>query len=426
MRPHAKSRLSALFLTLAVLLTACGTDAPAELSTQARQERGPRPERLGLSSERLGRIAPVMQQDIDAGLVPGYLTLIARHGQRAHLEAQGWADIENRIPVEQDSLFRMYSMTKPITATATMILLEEGRLLLSDPVSKYIPAFSNMVVRNPDGTTVPASRQITIRDVLTNTAGVPTYGIGLTDPGIDTEMPMSQLVARLAELPLNFQPGTAYEYGFGIAVAGVIVEIVSGRTLEEFFQERIFGPLGMGDTSFFVPAEKASRLVTQYVSSGQGAAARLVRSNVYSSDKVNGSKVQFGGDGWGGGVVSSAHDYARFAHMLLNGGELDGVRIISRQSVERITASHTGSLPLAGVTPGHGWGLGLSVLQDVTLTPGIGSVGRFGWSGAAFTYFFVDPKEDLVVIRLSQLLGSAAVSRSRPEVLDSLVYGALR
>jgi CubicO group peptidase (beta-lactamase class C family) len=422
MKTKILSGLLALILAFGIIGAGCAEQV--SLSTAE-------PEAVGLSSERLERIAPVMQENIDEQLIPCSVTLVARHGKIVYFEAQGWMDVAGKIPVKKDSLFRMYSMTKPITTVAVLILYEEGRLQLDDPISKYIPAFKNQVVKTADNQTVPANREITIRDVLTMTSGVPGYGVGMSTPGIDASTPMKDIVNKLAEFPLNFQPGTAWEYGFGPAIAGVVVEVISGKTLDEFFKERIFEPLGMKDTSFYVPEDKASRLVNEYVLMPVEGVWKLMLAPPlpYSSDKIEGPKVQFGGDGWGGGVVSTAEDYARFAQMLLNGGELDGVRIISRKSVELMSTNHTGDLPLVAgttVTPGYGWGLCVSVLEDITGLPGIGSVGQFGWGGAAFTWFFVDPEEDLIAIRLSQVLNAGNVDVTKiNDIFNALVYQAL-
>lgn len=318
-------------------------------------------------------------------------------------------------------------MTKPITTVAILMLYEEGRLQLDDPVSLYIPTFKNQVV-TAGGETVPAEREITIRDILTHTSGtIGLYpGMALI-PDLNETSPISEIVDNIAELPLSFQPGTSWEYGFGHEIAGVVVEVISGKTLDEFFRERIFEPLGMKDSSFYLPEDKASRLVPIYTRTPEGDAwkLQLLGPAFYASDKVNGPKVQFGGGGWGGGVLSTTQDYARFAQMLLNGGELDGVRILGRKTVELMSTIHTEDyLTLYGT--GWGFGFGVAILEDITGIPNVGSVGRFGWSGAASTYYFVDPEEDLIAILLTQVMEGPGPAGFNPyHTFDTLVYQAL-
>lgn len=386
----------------------------------------------GVDPERLARLGAYFDGVITRNLLPGNLNLVAHDGVIVDVDvAGGWLDAAKTVPIQRDSLFRMYSMTKPITSVAVLMLMEEGRLLLTDPVARYIPAFADVKVQAEGGELVAPARPITIRDLLTHTSG--TLGLAelIANPGLvqlDAVTPMSELVDRIAALPLRFQPGTRFDYGFGQDIAGVVVENISGQTLDAFLRSRIFEPLGMGDTSFYVPAEKAGRLVPEFGPLPQGSSWTWtpLPPAPFSSDKVGQPQVQFGGGGWGGGVVSTIDDYFRFAQMLANEGELDGARILSRKSVELMTTSHTGDLPtLAG--PGYGFGLGVSVRTDLTSRPVVGSVGRFGWSGAGFTYFFVDPTERLVAIRFANVLGIEAlpgVGDINP-TFDTLVYQAL-
>lgn len=406
-------------LMVVLLLSACGIPE-AVLSIG-------NPEDVGFSSERLARIAPIMQEYIDQQLVPCTIILVARHGKIVHFEAQGWKDVDARVPVKKDDIFRMFSMTKPITSVAVLILYEEGRLQLDDPVSLYIPTFKNQVV-TADDETVPAEREITIRDILTHTSGTIGLGPGMTlIPDLNETSPISEIVDNIAKLPLSFQPGTSWEYGFGHEIAGVVVEVVSGKTLDEFFRERIFEPLGMKDSSFYLPEDKISRLIPIYTRMKEGDAwkLQLLGPAFFSSDKVNGPKVQFGGGGWGGGVLSTIQDYARFAQMLLNGGELDGVRILGRKTVQLMSTIHSGDFPIS-YGPGWGFGYGLGILEDITGIPNVGSVERFGWGGAASTYFFVDPEEDMIAILFTQVMGATKPLRFKPNhTFDTLVYSAL-
>jgi len=393
------------------------------------------PEEAGFSRERLHRINHVMQNYIDRGDIPGNVTLVMRKGKIVHYEALGLMDISSKKPMTRDAIFRMYSMTKPITAVAVLMLYEEGRLMLDDQVSKYIPAFANPVVivsQPPRGKarywppgriyTEPASREITVRDLLTHTAGLasprltPIAFVGdlsgaikgsLFFPHEDgTASPRTSIretVEKLARIPLSFHPGTCWQYGHEYDVLGVLVEIVSGKSLEEFFQERILAPLNMKETSFLLPKEKVNRLVTAYT--WDESWHLRVYDHPRDSIKVVGPKDVFSGLGDYGGIVSTASDYLRFAQMLLNRGELDGVRLLSPKTVDLMTSNNTGDLFI--YIRGYGWGYGFSlgVRTDLTESMSIGSPGTYGWGGAACTQFFIDPKEDLIALALSQVFG---------------------
>lgn len=393
------------------------------------------PEGAGFSRERLHRINHVMQNYIDRGDIPGSVTLVMRKGKVVHYEALGLMDISSKKPMTRDAIFRMYSMTKPITAVAVLMLYEEGRLMLDDQVSKYIPAFANPVVivsQPPRGKarywppgriyTEPASREITVRDLLTHTAGLasprltPIAFVGdlsgaikgsLFFPHEDgTASPRTSIretVEKLARIPLSFHPGTCWQYGHEYDVLGVLVEIISGKPLEEFFQERILAPLDMKETSFLLPKEKVNRLVTAYT--WDESWHLRVYDHPRDSIKVVGPKDVFSGLGDYGGIVSTASDYLRFAQMLLNRGELDGVRLLSPKTVDLMTSNNTGDLFI--YIRGYGWGYGFSlgVRTDLTESMSIGSPGTYGWGGAACTQFFIDPKEDLIALALSQVFG---------------------
>lgn len=393
------------------------------------------PEGAGFSRERLHRINHVMQNYIDRGDIPGSVTLVMRKGKVVHYEALGLMDISSKKPMTRDAIFRMYSMTKPITAVAVLMLYEEGRLMLDDQVSKYIPAFANPVVivsQPPRGKarywppgriyTEPASREITVRDLLTHTAGLasprltPIAFVGdlsgaikgsLFFPHEDgTASPRTSIretVEKLARIPLSFHPGTCWQYGHEYDVLGVLVEIISGKPLEEFFQERILVPLNMKETSFLLPKEKVNRLVTAYT--WDESWHLRVYDHPRDSIKVVGPKDVFSGLGDYGGIVSTASDYLRFAQMLLNRGELDGVRLLSPKTVDLMTSNNTGDLFI--YIRGYGWGYGFSlgVRTDLTESMSIGSPGTYGWGGAACTQFFIDPKEDLIALALSQVFG---------------------
>ena len=383
------------------------------------------PESVGMSGERLARIRPAMQAMVDAKELPGVETLIARRGVVVHHERVG--------VTTENALFRMASMTKPVTSVAIMTLLEDGKLLTSDPVSRFIPAFKEMRVLAPaesgssgdDVGTVPARRQITIDDLLTHTSGL-VYGFmdrgpvgemykksGVCDAFCAPPITLAANIDLLARQPLKFQPGAAYEYSLSIDVLGRVVEVASGMSLDEFFRRRIFEPLGMHDTYFSVPSDKVARLAPLY-SMDKGSLVRAAEQGNFEH------VTYFSG---GAGLVSTARDYVRFAQMLLNGGELDGVRLLSRKTVELMTASHTIDISPSAVSSGYGFGYGFSVRESLGLSSRIGSEGMYTWSGIFGTYFWVDPKEQLVAVLMLQLLPRPD-ERAR-EVFTALTYAAI-
>ncbi len=405
------------------------------------------PEEVGVSSERLARIRPCLDRFITNEMAPNLVTLVARHGKIIHFEAQGYMDFASKRPVTPDTIYRLWSNTKPITGVATMICVEEGLLSLDDPVSKYIPAFKNQRVRVPAGQgpmmmtpTVPVNRDITIRDCLRNTTGLPTarkvplaYMTEFKDviskaglvanPGAAGSI--RERLEALAQLPLESQPGTQFEYQVGYPIAGVILETVTGQTLEEFYQKSIFQPLGMKESSFYLEKDKLDRFPTLYRPVQENGKWKLVVSEEPAkSEKVIGPRTYFEAGGGGGGVLSTASDYARFAQMLLNKGELEGVRVISRKSIELMTNSHTGEIEVMG-RPGFGFGIGVGVYKGGGI-PINRSVGTFAWSGAAGTTFFVDPREDLFAICFSQVFTHQFMpGNTYQEEFERLVYESL-
>ncbi len=393
------------------------------------------PEEVGMSSERLSRIRPAMQKFIDSEIDPNFNTMIIRHGKIVYYEAQGFMDIESKKPVQKDTMYRLWSNTKPITGVATMICLEEGLLTLDDPISKYIPVFKNPVVRVLDpprtqersrpnlmGMTpvVPANREVTIRDCLRNTTGFATaanapvqYLTQFHDifpnkewfTGPNTTLSIKEVVEAQARLPLESQPGTRFEYQVGFPVVSQILEMVTGKTLGEFYKERIFEPLGMKDSAFYLPKKKLDRFPTCYRPAPSKDGWKLVVSELpEKSERVLGPQAYYEGGGGGGGVLSTTADYARFAQMLLNGGELEGGRIIGRKTVELMSSSHTAEdlyIPLTG--PGFGFGMGVGVYKGCT-PPLMRSIGTYGWSGAAGTTCIIDPREDLIWLCFTQVM----------------------
>jgi CubicO group peptidase (beta-lactamase class C family) len=380
------------------------------------------PEEVGLSSERLERITSAIQRSVEGGRLAGAVALVARHGKIVYFKAIGMADWNAKKPMRTDSISRICSMSKPITSVAVMTLYEEGRFLLSDPISEYIPEFKHMKVldppypqdrTSPPGGLVDAKQPITIRHLLTHTSGL-TYqwnarlGKKYIDAGIGSgllqqEGTIGDAVKKLATMPLLFQPGDVWEYSLGDDVLGYLVEKVSGIPLDKFLEQRIFTPLGMRDTSFFLPAEKTSRLATAYsYYPGKGLQPILDNQVVkegefsYSADyPYRGPRTYFSG---GGGLCSTTGDYYRFCQMMLNGGQLDGARVLSRKSVELISQNH-----VQGKLDEFGYGLGFGVTSEPRFLTELGSIGAYYWGGFYYTSFVIDPQEDLIVIFMGQL-----------------------
>lgn len=375
------------------------------------------PEAVGLSTERLSRIDKVMEAHVAQQKIAGGVTLLARHGKIAHLGVYGMQDVEASKPMTADTIFRIASMTKPITSVAVMMLYEEGHFQLYEPVSKFIPAFKEMFVLPPEDAEdsaqpVPATRQITIWNLLTHTDGLtyhwnerlgPKYAAAdITHGLLQDESTLAEKMKILATIPLLHQPGAEYEYGLSIDLLGYLVEVVSGMSLDQFFSERIFKPLGMVDTHFFIPEAKRDRIATVYERTKDGPIMRKSQeptvqgSLTYSTDyPYNGPQTYYSG---GGGLVSTVSDYARFSQMMLNDGELDGVRLLSRKTVELMTSNR-----LAKMDIDFGFGLGFGVVRDESDLNEIGSVGTFSWGGFFYTNFFIDPQEQMIGIFMCQL-----------------------
>lgn len=378
------------------------------------------PEKVSLSSERLSRIDKVMEDYVAGNRVAGIVTLVARHGKVAYLKSFGMADIEADKPMTTDAIFRIASMSKPVTCTAIMMLHEEGHFLLDDPVSKYIPEFKNPRVLADDllaklklRKTVPANREITVRHLLTHTSGIgysvfnsrlrPIYReAGVPDGAVNINSTIGEKVKILAGLPLTHHPGEDQTYGLSIDVLGYLVEVISRMTLDEFFKERIFEPLRMKDTYFFLPEEKVSRLAALYEPVEDGGLKAYPDSVVErrhilfsASFPYEGPKTYFSG---GVGLCSTISDYVRFLQMLLNGGELEGIRLLSRKSVELMTINQIGEL----ASPGWGDGFGFNAVTDLGRSGAIGSEGKYGMGGIFNTNCWVDPTEELITIIMTQ------------------------
>lgn len=369
-----------------------------------------KPERVGMSSERLERIAPVMQQYIDDELVAGTVTIIARKGRVVHFEAQGNMDAENQIPMRKDAIFRIASMTKPITSLALMMLWEEGKFQLRDPVSKFLPEFADQMVSTTSdasgetGELVPVNRPANVRDMLTHTAGMANNYIGNVaayreQARVRPDDTLESLIKRLAAMPLNYQPGEAWQYSAATDVVGRLVEVMSGMPLDQYLQAKVFEPLGMKDTHFFLDDTKEGRLTAQYK---PGEDNKIVLQDPGSEESrwIKGPKKVFRG---AGGLVSTAHDYVRFQQMVLNGGELDGVRLLAPATVSLMLDNHTGDLPLWLAGPGMGFGLGYGVVVDRGAAASPLSEGSGYWGGAYCTISWIDPEQEIVGILMTQV-----------------------
>jgi CubicO group peptidase (beta-lactamase class C family) len=385
-------------------------------------------EDVGMSSQRIGRLAGAMAQLVDDRRLAGVTTAIARHGKLAYLGTFGRRDIEAAAPMTPDAIFRIYSMSKPITGVALMSLYEEGKFRLSDPVAKYIPEFANLqVAAGPSTARLEKPRHaITIRELMTHTAGL-TYGL-FSESRVDTmyvekqvlayDGTLKDMIARLAGIPLRHQPGSMWHYSVAVDVQGYLIEVLSGQTLDVFLQQRIFGPLGMVDTAFYVPQQKAHRLAQLYAYGEDGSLlppakfggrVRLGNQPLTADDVTARYLAPPTFLSGGGGLVSTTADYLRFAQMLLNGGELDGIRILSPLTVDLMRRNQ---LPreVKEISPGVGFGLDVAVIDDPIAADGI-SPGEYFWNGAAGTWFWIDPVEDLVFVGMIQQFGA-----DRPDV----------
>jgi CubicO group peptidase (beta-lactamase class C family) len=369
-------------------------------------------EEVGFSAERLERINFKMQRYIDEGKVAGIVTLVARRGHVAHFGKFGFQDLQIEKPMGLDTIFRIYSMTKPITSVAAMILYEQGLFHMNDPISKFIPDFKNVKVLARDGRLEDPKRDITIHDLMTHTAGL-SYAVEVDslvdrayleaeiwDPKIDNR----EFVRRIASLPLRFHPGQSWYYSVATDVIGHLVEILADKPLPEFFEERIFQPIAMVDTSFSIQPEKVDRFATLYGLTEEGPLEIIEKAVGGEYFDV---KVFYGGSG----LVSTAEDYLRFSQLILNKGTLDGVRLLGRKTVEWMTMNHLPQgllkiIPAQDLMPGFGFGIGFSIVVDLPQSAMLGSVGSHGWGGWASTHFWIDPTEEIIGILMLQYIPS--------------------
>ena len=390
-----------------------------------------------ISSDRLGRLRAELQRYVDEGRLAGAVVRIQQDGKLVFSEAVGWRDKEARDPMREDTIFRIASQTKALTSVAVMMLMEEGKLLLDDPVGKHLPEWkkTTVAVAKPGGgyDVVPAKRPITIRDLLTHTAGI-SYGWGPAektwrDAGLfdwyfaDRSEPVSSFVARMAGLPMAAQPGEKFVYGYNTDILGVVVEKLSGKSLQAFLDERLIKPLGMKDTSFYLPREKAGRLAVVY-DGEQGKLRRAAEANAWKTGGhfgqghyLDGPRLAYSG---GAGLLSTAADYSRFLEMIRRGGEIDGRRYLSRKSVELMVSNHLRAIEY---NPGMGFGLGFSIRMDLGAAGEPGSEGEFGWGGAYHSEYWVDPEEGLTVAYMTQLLPAGDIDDHGK--LRALIYQAI-
>ncbi len=398
-----------------------------------------KPEDVGLSSARLELIQPWIQTYLDAGKLPGATIFVARHGKVAYCKTFGLRDVEANQPMQTDTILRFYSMTKPITAVAVLMLYEEGCFQLDDPVTEFIPGIKDLRVyvsgEGDDMATEPLCQPMTLHHLLTHTSGL-TYGFGEEGPipelyqrhhtdFDDQDGPLEAVVERLAQIPLQFQPGKRWNYGVSFDVLGRVVEVVSGQPLDCFFQERIFKPLNMVDTGFAVPQDQLHRFAALYERTEEKSLSLL---EAPGDSTLIDTVETFSG---GGGLVSTLGDYFRFAEMMRRKGELDGVRLLGRKTVEYMTCNHLpGDLADMGQPvftetsyEGIGFGLGVSVMLNPAKAKVMGSPGEYAWGGYASTAFWIDPQEDMTVIFLTQLIPSSAYQIRRQ--LRVLTYQAL-
>jgi len=374
------------------------------------------PENVGMSGDRLARIDSIFQHHVKENKIPGAVTLVMRRGRVVHFRAYGYANVQTRRRLQKNNLFRIASMTKPITTTALMILYEEGKFLLNDNLSKYLPEFENPKVLIVEGRTeyaVPAKSEIKIRHIMNHTAGFSYqsddpvgrmyYKAGVTDGLSRDPLTIEETVERMATLPLRFHPGERFHYSMAVDVQGRLIEVLSGMPLDQFFKERLFEPLGMNDTHFFLPDDKVARLVEVHeildgVVRGIAPTDYGEPPSIHSTDyPYNGPQVHFAG---GSGLSSTAEDYAKFCQMLLNSGRLNGARILSRKTVEMMTTNSIGDLYIDSRE--NKFGLGFR-LRTILGNDELGDVGEYSWGGYWHTHFIINPIEEMIIIHMSNL-----------------------
>jgi CubicO group peptidase (beta-lactamase class C family) len=417
----------ARFITL--IAAACLT-APAFAANSAGNAlSSAKPESVDISSQRLSELTKGMQGFIDQGLLSGVVTMVSRHGKVVEFDALGKRDVASNSPMQKDSIFRIYSMSKPITGVAMMMLFEEGKWQLNDPISKYIPEFKDLKVwsREPNGNAVMKApgHAPTMRELMSHNAGF-TYGIFSETPvdklqrdadPLNINNTLDEFIKRMAKIPLNAEPGSEWHYSVSVDIQGYLVQKLSGMPFDKFLEERLFKPLKMVDTGFYVPKEKLSRLAQVYTYDKQGKLEALGTTSGLNHDFSADPNFKSGG----GGLVSTATDYMRLCQMLLNGGELDGVRILSPRTVELMrTNMLPTNLASAAILGGNGFGLDFAVVQDPVANGGYYGKGTFYWGGAAGTWFWIDPVNDIAVVGMIQQFAAGNTGAAPVAVLPDV------
>jgi len=432
MRVLAQPVFTVRALTIGVLLA---LSSALHAESPVRELPTAKPEKMGMSTERLQRINATMQRHIDAGTITGAVTVVARRGQVVHFQTHGLMDLENKTPMPKDAIFRMASSSKPVTGVAVMMLVEEGKIRLTDPVHKFIPEFKNTKVAvpkhgspeptgpfgpnrpKPEVDLVSATRDITVRDLLTHTSGLLSGGLGQAVSTVERKPndTLADYIPRLGAVPLDFQPGTRWRYsaGAGIDTLGRIVEIVSGMTFDQYLSERIFKPLGMKDTYFNLPEHRQARLLPLYRKTGD-------RWEKAPTPQFLTSRKYFSG---AGGLMSTAHDYLMFQQMFVNRGQLNGVRLLSPKSVDYMAMNHVKELykGLRGDDDGMGFGLTMAVHVNEALANARRSTGAYGWAGAFGTMTWTDPKEELACVLMIQQSDASVQRDFQNAVLQAIV-----
>ena len=420
---HVESMKTTVLLCLLLLVSPLQAEERANLT----------PEAVGFSSARLSKVSEFVDREILAGRLAGAVTMIARYGEIVHFESAGRYGLDDDRPLDKDALFRIFSMTKPITTVAAMILYEEGAFHLGEPVTKYLPALEGMSLL-VDGQLVAPNNTMTIEQLMTHTAGL-TNGWHVEHPverayrdaALQNSPDLDAFIKTLGTLPLRFEPGTRYHYSVATDVLGALVERLSGQTLEQFFHERIFEPLGMRDTYFNVPAEKTDRLARNHLWDAKSQQVVPMPDGLIPPPS---GVTLFSG---GGGLISTAKDYWRFCEMLRRGGHLEGVRILGPKTVQAMTMARltpevrdngATEYPASHLYPGQSYGLGFGVITDPAQSQVISSQGEYSWGGIANTKFWIDPEEDLVVILMTQVIGAPYSDRLRFD-LKVATYQAL-
>lgn len=403
--------------------------AAAKVAEARARDLGPASaESVGISAERLTRLDAAMKHLVDEKQVAGLVTLLERHGKVVDFNANGQLDVRKREPMQKDSIFRIYSMSKPVTGVAMMMLYEEGKWQINDPVSRYIPEFARMKVyvgKNEDGTPKleDAKRSMTMRELMTHTAGL-GYVLSSNNPVdkmiidqnvLNAGAPLQTMIDGLAKIPLLAQPGTRWSYSIAVDVQGYLIEKFSGMPFAEFAKKRIFDPLGMKDTGFYVPKDKLARLALVHMGSGSSLAV--------DENRPDPAVVPLGPSG-GGGLFSTAMDYARFCEMLLEGGQFNGVRLLAPRTVEMMRTNFVNPEPLKTMPPGTGWGMDFQIVTDAAAAGEPVPTGTFSWFGIAGTWFWIDPLKDLAFVGMVQHQ-SLGTTRPIHALSRSLVYQAI-